>query len=305
LNGPEWIKGATGDEIVFTKYLAGKQHVLKNARLAVAEQNTSGTWEPRFLGPSVARNAPYASDDTADPTPRITYVDANANHYWRELDNAATEQMLPMPPSYRSVRFIKGRRAVVFSTPVEGTSQVFSYDLDSGFLEQLTFDTGGKDLQTVPWMWPAPDYGNAHVLMTVVDNAELRFYRYSDGSLGGIVGWVPIHSVSVPAGSKIASPEPFVHNGKSFVALAITTAPNTFPSSIWIANVNAASPLLRKISKDTVLRARVDPEVFITSSGPFVYYNRYNPTVSPGNPFCAACSEGVYRAYTGLAPPQN
>jgi hypothetical protein len=303
-NGPEWVTTATGDKIVYTKYLAGRNHLLRNARLAVAAQDDGETWLPRFLGPNVPRNAPYASEDPADPVPRITYVDANAAHYWRELDNAGTEQVLPMARSVRSVRFVQGRRAVVFSEPVDGVSQVFSYELDSGFLEQLTFDAGNKDIQTVPWIWQAPDYAGAHVLMTVVEVSELRFYRYSDGSFDGVVGWVPIHSVSVPAGSKIASPEPFVHNGQSYVTMAVATASNTFPSSVWLANVNPASPLLRKVSNDTLLRARVDPEVFITSSDAFVYYNRYNPTVNPGSPYCKTCSEGVFRARMGLGPPQ-
>ena len=218
-NGPEWISTADGDQIVYTKYLPKRLHLVKNARLAVARENSDGTWTPRFLGPNVPRNAPYASDDISDPTPRITYIDTSRNHYWREINDADTEVLLPLPPSLKSVRFVKGRRAVVFSTPIGGISQVFHYDLDTRVLEQMTFDAGDKDLQTIPWMWPSPEHDNDHVFMTVVGNTELRIYRYDDGEAGGAIGWAPIRTVSVDPGTKIASPEPFVHNDRSYITI--------------------------------------------------------------------------------------
>jgi hypothetical protein len=303
-NGPEWISTADGDQVVYTKYLPYRLHLVKNARLAVARENADGTWTPRFLGPNVPRNAPYASDDINDPTPRITYIDTSRNHYWREIDNADTEELLPLPPSLKSVRFVKGRRAVVFSTPIGGISQVFRYDLDTRVLEQMTFDAGDKDLQTVPWMWPSPEHENDLVFMTVVGNTELRIYRYDDGEAGGAIGWTPIRTVTVDPGTKIASPEPFVHNGRSYITMALSTEPNNFPSAIWLANIDASRPVFRKVSDDTVLRVRSDPEVFITSKGPYVYYNRYNQNIDPNNNYCAECSEGVFRAHTGLLPPR-
>jgi hypothetical protein len=52
--------------------------------------------------------------------------------------------------------------------------------------------------------------------------------------------------------------------------------------------------------------ARVDPEVFITVSGPLTYYNRYNPSKrdDPNNPFCTTCSKGVFLANPGLPAPK-
>ena len=84
----------------------------------------------------------------------------------------------------------------------------------------------------------------------------------------------------------------------------MNTEPNSFPSSIWLSNIDAADPMFRKISNDSLLRARIDPEIFITANGPYVYYNRFNQNVDPQHPYCAKCSEGVFRAYTGLPAPQ-
>ena len=47
-------------------------------------------------------------------------------------------------------------------------------------------------------------------------------------------------------------------------------------------------------------RARRDPEYYITSKGPYIYYNRYivNDDPQPGEP--AAYPEGVFRVDSGL-----
>jgi hypothetical protein len=45
----------------------------------------------------------------------------------------------------------------------------------------------------------------------------------------------------------------------------------------------------------------VDPEFFATRDGGYIYFNRFDPSLSTdGTPLCAACSEGIFRAYTGI-----
>ena len=304
-NGPEWISSAEGDKIVYTKFAAGMSHTAARARLAVAKELASGSWTVEIL-PGRPRLSPYASEELMDPSPRITYTDNKENHFWRELDDAATEHGIPLPPSVKSVRFVRGHRAVIFSTPVGSVSQVFLYEIDTQVLSQLTYDGGQKDLQTVPWMWRAPEFSDDFVFMTVVDNAEIRFYRfdpsYSELDLGNAAAWSKAYSIALPANTKIASPEPFIYLGKSYLFFAMTEEPNNFPSSIWLANIDSSNPIFRTLNNG-ILRVRSDPELFVTASGPYIYYNRYNQTVNPDSPYCAACSEGVFRAFTGLPSP--
>lgn len=215
-NGPEWVSTSQGDEIVYTKFLKNYTHSSATARLALAQEGTDGLWSYKYLGPNLPRMAPYGSSDEDDSTPRITYVDSTGNHYWRELYVATTEELIPLiPPSMRSVRFVQGRRAVIFATLVGGVSQVFLYDLDAKTLEKLTYDAGDKDLQSVPWMWQAPEFNNEYVFMTVVNNDELRVYRNVD--VNGEFQWAPVYSAAMPAGSNPASLEPFTYNGKSYI----------------------------------------------------------------------------------------
>lgn len=304
-NGPEWISTEHTDQIVYTKFLPGQPHNRMTARLAIAVQDVDGRWRFRYMSDKV-RNGPYASGDPGDPAPRVSYVDPFGNHYWSEIHDPENETMVPWyPPSYRSMRFVRGARAAVFVAPVDGISQVFRYWLDTQVLEQLTFDDGNKDLNSVPWMWQAPEFGDEFVLATIVDDRELRIYRLLDGAEPGPQPWSVIYRTNEPGYGVLSSPEPFTHNGKSYVFLSSAVPPNDFQSAIFLSNIDAAAPMFRQLTPDTELRARVDPEVFVTTSGAYIYFTRLDPALAkpwqnPGN--CIACSEGVYRTYTGLGP---
>lgn len=302
-NGPEWSYSFTGIQIVYTKFLPGRPHTMATGRLAVARQSADGSWSTQVLSPDLARNAPYASADPGDPRPRITYVDPSLLHYWREIDDPNSEEVIPgLPQGAKSVRFVQGSRAVVYSTPVSGVRQVFRYYLDTKVLEQLTFDDGDKDLQTVPWMWAAPDFGGVDVLMTVVNNNEMRFYRQLPAG-GGTLTWQFFVRRLFKAGATVWSPEPMVYLGVSYVFTGLIVPPNTFSSEIWLVNLDRSAPMMRRLNDDTLLKGRMDPEMFVTDSGPFIYYNRFDSTKIPGQPFCPTCSEGVFRAHMGLPPP--
>lgn len=298
-NGPEWLASATTDQIVYTKFAPGKPHTRANARLAIAAQNSSGVWAFRFLSP-YPRSAPYASSDAGDPSPRISYVDPFGNHYWRNINDPASEaQVSWYPDSYRSMRFARGARATVFVAPVAGISQVFRYWLDTQVVEQLTFDAGNKDLNSVPWMWQAPELGNEFVFSTVVDDSELRIYRQLDKSKPA---WSVIHTAKEAGHGVLSSPEPFTHNGRSYVFLSCAVAPNAYQSTIFLSNIDSAAPMFRQLTPTDGSHARKDPEIFVTSSGPYIYFNRFDPAVPvPGMP---GKSEGIYRASTGLGPAQ-
>jgi len=297
-NGPEWLSTSQGDFIVYTKYVG--YHTDANSRIGLARTAPNGQWYGSVLGPDVARKAPYGSASADDPAPRITYVDNRENHYWRELWNQSTEQLLSdIPASNAPVRHAIGMRGIVYTLTVGTVSQAFFRDLDTGVVEQLTADAGNKD---EVWMWRAPEYGNEAVFMTLVDQSELRVYRKvaaGDGQLR----WTAFYSRQAPDGNKMFSPEPFTYAGRSYIFMAQSVRPNKFRSEIWIANIDAAAPLYRRISDNTLLRTRTDPEVFITDAGPMIYYNRLVPddgVLRPKVCRSLSCSEGVFRADPGL-----
>ena len=135
-----------------------------------------------------------------------------------------------------------------------------------------------------------------------MNGSELRVYRQTSAQ-DGSESWTLIHSVSMPEGRSAGSPQWFTYNGKSYVYWVAYVSPNDFPTEVWLSNIDAAQPLLRRVNDDSLFRVRNDPELFVTTDyGPLIYYNRYDPSRDPtgDHPLCAACSEGVFRADPGL-----
>ena len=304
-NGPEWVSTASGDQIAYTKFLAGQPKTRPNARLAMAQQVRDGTWRYDFLAPAKRlRAVPYASNDPRDPSPRISYVDPGGYHYWRNLYEPASERRVEQYPQsqlqyYYAMRFVQGERAATYPAVVDGVSQIFRYDLDSGATAQLTFDAGQKDLNSRAWIWHAPEFDGARVMVTVADDTELRIYREAEGP----EGWELIRSVRTPLNGVVNSPEYFTHDGASYVFFVANVPPAPFPSQVFLTNIDPADPLLVQLTPDAPKRMRTDPEVFIAADGPYIYFNRQTIDLS-GNQYCLSCNEGIFRSYTGLAPQQ-
>lgn len=304
-NGPEWISMANGDHLYYSFYVKGKAPTAENTRMALAILDANSQLkEIKKLGPNAPRMADISSQTPGDRNAQIMYFDPYYNHYWRNVADAGSEQIMPfLPAEDKAWRFATGIRAVLYTAKVAGTDQVFRYMLDTALSEQLTFDDGVKDIgRTVPWMWPAPEFGGEFVFSTFVNQSELRVYRQLPGSDGAPV-WTLIYSAAMPEGRAAGSPQWFTYNGKSYVYWVAYLGTNTYPSEVWIANIDASDPLLRRVNDDKLLRARNDPEVFVTTKfGPLIYYNRYDPSRDPTqtHPLCSACSEGVYRADPGL-----
>ena len=153
-------------------------------------------------------------------------------------------------------------------------------------------------------MWRAPEYGGDFVFFTVRDGQQLVVYRQvSNGD--GSSSWVVISTVAMPAATPyVWSPEYFIHNGKSYIFFQMNTTSDssdmTQPSRIGMVGIlpeNAA--LVDLTPANAPDRVRMDPEYFITTQGPFIYYNRYKPQTDT-KPFIG---EGVWRVDTQLGPP--
>jgi hypothetical protein len=294
--GPEWVKAAAGDQIAYTKFPAGKPHTPRTARIVIAKQDDTGRWQFEYLLPDVPRIAPYGSEDDSDPAPRISYADNQGNHFWRETGpNDPEHPFAFVAPKETPVRHVRGARALLFSKTVDGISQVHYYDEDTDTATQLTFDDGAK---TASWMWRAPEFGNEFVLVTMAHEA-IRVYRQLPVG-DGTQKWTQINLIQPPQDDKIFSLEPFVYAGQSYLFMAMSVPPNSFSSELWIAGVDAANPVFKRISPETPLRARGDPEVFITTQGPRIYYKR--SPVDPSPCYKVQCSEGVWMADPGLSP---
>ena len=298
LNGPEWVLGGNGDRLVYTRMIDGADPTPENAEMGAAFRKPNGLWAVRTVAPNQRRNAPFGSEWAQDPAPRITYNDALGNHYWRELDDPSTEELIPglgqgLTPAVRHVRG-SGERALVYPVDVNGVPQVHRYSVDTKVYEQLTFDAGKKEQ---PWMWRAPDFGNNLVLMTTVDETNLALYKQVVAN--GTTQWSRVKTIQAPLGGRFFSTEPFVYGGKSYAVLMLIVG--DYPTSIWLANFDVSDPMMRRLTPELPDRARADPEVFITDNGPIVFFSRFDQTKG-SYWLCMPCAEGLYRAETGIGP---
>lgn len=303
-NGPEWVMSAEGAQIVYTYYVVGTPKNADGVSLGLATQTATG-WTSGQIPGTQQRYLPLGSLDPNDPSARIAYQNkATGKAYWRDLDESVPEQAVPTKGTCGR-RFVNGRPTLVYTSPclfrTRTKSQVYALDLSTNVAQQVTFDDTAKDFA---FMWRAPEFDNDYALLTVADLSVLRIYREIDDGSGGKT-WVLANSITpLPDRPYIGSPEPFVHNGKSYVVMSVSTSsdPNdvSVPTQIALTGIDPATPSFRLLTNDdSIQRLRLDPEYYITSQGPFIYYNRY----LPGASISTIQNEGVWRVDTGLGPP--
>lgn len=195
--------------------------------------------------------------------------------------------------------------AQVFSAPIVNSdgvteTQSFLYNTDTKILEQLTYDNGVKQFI---FMWQAPEYNNEYIFFVQVDKKELRIYCKLDTNGTGDFQWTAISSIPTPtAYPYIWSPEPFVHNRKSYIFMILSKnsepIQTTTPTHIALVDISATEMTLLT-DASSLPRIRQNPEVFVTENGPFIYYNRLVPA-TPKNP--TPLVDGVWRIDPGLGP---
>lgn len=287
-----------GDQITYTKFLPDQPKTGRSARIALARKGSDGVWRASLLLPDVPRYIPFGSENPKDRSPSITYLDPKGRHYWRGTASRDTEQPVAATMStFIPLRQVRGARAIAYPADADGVQQVYTYELDTRAITQLTFDDGDK---VAPWMWKAPEFGNEFVLAALVDNA-LRVYRQVPGSERA-PQWQKVLESKAPPGYVMLSPEPFVYAGRSYVFMGMDVGGAGYSAEIWLANIDPAAPFLRRISAPTPARVRSDPEVFITKKGPRIYFNRYQLSSDPVPVPCRTreCSEGIWMSNPGL-----
>jgi hypothetical protein len=298
-NGPEWVFTDAGPQVLYAK------HIGSTTALAKASYR-DGVWHPRFLNQTLDRVGPVGSLDRHDPSAAIAYRGPNylvdppsiTAQYLRDLADSASEQMIPTTDEYRvaAVRWVPNTKSVIFTRPMPNElwpprRQVFVYDLEQQQLEQLTADAGTK---SAVFMLQAPEYADEYVLVTLIDEKFLGIYRKLDLDGDGIQEWTRVQEIDPPGLDFIWSPEPFVFRGKSYVVMVTSPTDDqrdlTVPTEIWMADLDPANTLYRRLSDDREL-VRKDPEVFMSRQGPYVYIQ----VAADGN-------SDIYRLDTGLGP---
>jgi hypothetical protein len=301
-NGAEWAATTTGNRIVYNK------HPSSSWFMKIGEARFDGTqWQKKLVPFTTRHIMPLGNSETVGSlAPILSLVlvglPSEPQLACHVLDFPGVPQMVPQSQGATGGRWVPGKFELTFSAPIGGGRQAFHYDGFAQATEQLTFDNTHK--QTV-FMWEAPEFGGEEVFFASAKANELsqiRVYRSLDPDQDGEFDWTVVKTLNPPTpGIYFWSPEPFVHNGKSYIYWVASENPDqpdpAFPSQIWIAAADPADPFYESLSDNTLSRFRLDPELYVTDEGPCLYYNRF----IPGTP---QQYEGIYRVDTGLGPVQ-
>lgn len=310
-NGPEWVASRRGSELVYTRFLEGKPHSFNNASVGFAHAG-AGSWVGGSMPGTKGYVLPVGSDNLDDPIPMVHYQNfskTDTNVYWRVMKQDSTAQQIPIGSQQPGVtrRWVPGTHKILLTYPAAPDAsgnvyrQVFLYSTSDGTTQQLTFDPTNKYWA---FMWQAPEYDNEYLFFALVGNQEIDIYRNAAKGTG-TPDWQVINRIwSTPDLPYIDSPEPFVYNGKSWLFFSVTATLEghdvSATSQIAMSGIDPGVSSFRLLTSDVPdARARRDPEYYITANGPYIYYNRYIPTSTPG----VAVSEGVFRVDPGLGPP--
>jgi hypothetical protein len=308
-NGPEWAFSQQGSQLVYTRYETGLPYSDETAGIALAT-SADGVWSASFLDDLRGRISPGPTQSVNDAYPLLTYASAlDSRIYWRKLtERGGRERKAPWRSTGLSVRWVpdSGKLAFVNGMPHEdGTryQQVLLFDSDTRQVEQLTFDPTEK---RGVFMFPAPEFDGDLVFFTVAARTELRVFRFMTNAQGGR-SWVLVNTIRGPEDAPfIATPEPFIHNGQTYVYMTLSRSNRasdiTIPTDLALTGIDPATPSFRRLTDaSSPQRLRQDPEYYITSAGPFVYFTRALPATETSGPV----NEGVFRLDLGLGPPRR
>ena len=307
-NGPEWMASAAGSQLVYTRYTDGMPHSTSSATVAVASQ-INGSWSTAVLPNSAGRATPEGSLDVNDVSPRLNYIAADKSAmFWRSTSQLGIENTLPVSAltNGNARRWVPGTRKVIFQGQPAGgpqtPTQVYLIDTDTNVIEQLTSDANAK---VGSFMWQAPEFGNEFVFMTMATSRKQILIYRSIADVNGVKRWTVIKTINSPTQLPFFfSPEPFAHNGRSYIVSQVSSSSDftdkSVPTQIAMSGIDPLRNNFRMLTNDSATRrVRLDPEYFITAQGPFIYYNRLIPQTSTS----AAINDGVWRVDTKLGPP--
>lgn len=265
-NGPEIGYSKDDWRVIYTKPVNGINQVWQryiDGNEVKVSPITTGT---------KVRQTGLASKNTNANSIRIAYAIGGFEGVmaWKDLSNPEKEVIIDSVD--RGIRWIDQTNKLVYikQTGLE-KGEIFVYDTDTESEEQIT---NSGSINTNPYGWIAPDYGNELIIAALAENdSKIYIYRKVNNR------WNKIQEIGVPEEAKydfFGSPEPFVVEGKSYISCVIKEEPRAYAKSeVWVLSLsqgrNTTFELLQNDNQGDLIRT--DPESFIGKHEAFIYYN--------------------------------
>ncbi len=255
-NGPEWMQGAEGPEILFSRIEEDKPLVRR------AWRSMDGEWSSQPILRTTFGAAPIGSLDAGDEEPRVIYRDVRTSEvHWTYADGSAVGDLV-RDPAY-SPRWVPGTHDVTFS--YDGAA--VSLNVDTQELSYITDESANAG--QVFRFWSVET--GAEMAMVTDDDAptELVIYRLEGEH------WEPIKWIVPPEDYPyVISPEPFDWRGRTYVSYLAIERPRNGgqdPAEVWVASVEPGDDLNYRVS-ESLIRRRMDPEAFAGNDTVWIYY---------------------------------
>jgi len=301
-NGPEWAfstqNGQVISQLVYTRYPPGQPATAANAGVAFATP-VQGSWTAEFFpGAFGTADAPLntvlpeASQCNRDPVALTLYRRDGSKKkemFWEQTSTAAgiAPNLTPFGRYADGIteRWVPCTHQLVFvgsgaATDGKFYGQVFWYDTDTNVVQQLTTDPADHKAS---FMFQAPEFGDQYVFFTLANDLTYQIYLQNGTAANGAPTFELINSISSPDPEEtiLSTPEPFINCTPQCQTYIFTTLGPASPSGpsgdgLGVMNINPAAPLFKILvtANSTPLSHRADPEYFITSFGPVLYYER-------------------------------
>ena len=285
-NTPRYAWGAGEGAIVYNKTINGIRTLAKAVEVA------PNIWETSLLENGEDRWKANGSPEETTDAARIVYSykrpAGDTVVGWRDLDDPASEQIANVIS--HGGRFFGAEPAVIVTDKDQyHVTQIYHVPFATGIPEQVSFGPYNK---ANAFVWFAPEY-EQYLIVAMVRFTELAIY----GRVGG--AWRRITQFAIPSAKPLlSSPEAFVANGKSYIAVVTCdelgaggfAGQPVGPSEIWLAGIDPDAPFFRRIDDPSYEAQRSEPEPFLLDSGPVVYYTELSSFIRL-----------LKRAATGLA----
>lgn len=287
LNGPEWAFSQQGAAFVYT-WSEGTSF-----GLGAVSQSASGAWLKRRIAGREGLFNPRASKGRSDARPLMQFlVKGTSNVGWSTLEDNAPVQVID---NSTDGHWAEGEQLLTYIDRT--TKQVMLHDpLEPTRARVLTTDDAAAKAR--PYMWRAPDFGGRRMLFARVGN-DVRVYLERAQAPFVFDTYRVIASPSPSPYNVIASPEPVVRRGRSYLSFMASSTPleaDNVPAEIWLAPIalDGGAPLKLSEAEQAV---RSDPEPFDGPGPMFQYYTRVE---APPSGVLSEAALTLYRCTTGL-----
>jgi hypothetical protein len=226
---------------------------------------------PEVLTPSLASTevAVLPSSSAADAQARVIYCRSPRGPapvtFWQEETDPSTARTFPTASFGTSgPRWIPKERAIVTNVlDANGVTQIARHDIDA---DTTTILTQGPRPKNDGFFFHAPEFNDDSVFLCVMDSSQIGIYRQVASR------WMPVHTIDPPLfGSRnerpiVASADPFVYRGKSYV---VYLSEGRNQTAICVAALDGS---VNGVISAPSQQRKLDPEAVVLGDRLWVYY---------------------------------